>query len=159
MPSTDTFIANELLDTIVEAERSLVVLRCDDVPSLLDLLHRHAIRTGQALYAWSADTGLRSLRDAQVPVSGARRFGEALRHVIQSAHYGIYFFAEHPPLFDAALIPLLRQVARLSGEHARRVVLLGAVTELPAGVEAFELSPGMGSTTRPRLRDGRWMRA
>lgn len=159
MPSTDTAIANELLDTIVDAERSLVVLHCDDAPSLLDLLHRHAIRTGQALYAWSADAGLRSLRDTQVPVSGAHRFGEALRHIIQSAHYGIYFFVDHPPLFDAALIPLLRQAARLGGEHARRVVLLGSAGELPAGVEACELRPGIASTARPRLRDGRWMRA
>ena len=158
MTSTDTDIANELLDTIVGAQRSLVMLRCDDTPRLLDLLRRHAIRTGQSLYAWDEDTGLRSLRDAQVSVPSSLRFGDALRQIIQSAHFGIYFFAEHPQ-FDAATIPLLRQTARLSGDHVRRVVLMGANTELPPGIEAFEFSRSAAKPVRPRLRDGRWVRA
>ncbi|MBS0431212.1 MAG: hypothetical protein JSS21_02235 [Proteobacteria bacterium] len=155
----DTAIASQLLDSIVAAEHSLVLMRCDDAPSLLDLMHRHAIRTGLALYAWDEQAGLHSLRDAQVPVAGVQRFGEALRYVIQSAHFGVYFFAGHPPVFDATLIPLLRQAARLGGEHARRVVLLDPATELPAGVEAAELNRGVTAASRPRLRDGQWMRA
>ncbi len=156
MPSTET--TGELLDTIIGAEHSLVVLRCGDVSSLLELLHRHAILTGLALYAWDAEEGLRSLRDAQVPVPGSRRFGDALRHVIQSAHFGIYFFAAPPQVFDATLIPLLRQASRLTGDHVRRVVLLGGESELPAGVEAFTLNREQSAPLRPRLRDGHWVK-
>jgi hypothetical protein len=159
MPSTDTAIASELLDTIVNAKRSLVLLRCDEAQPLLDLLRRHAIRTGQALYAWNEETGLRSMRDAQAAVPSSQRFSDALRHVIQSAHFGVYFFAGHLPPLDAILAALLRQAARLSGEHARRVVLMGPNTELPPGVEAFELKRTIGTPARPRLRDGRWVRA
>ena len=159
MPSTDTAIASELLDTIVNAKRSLVLLRCDEAQPLLDLLRRHAIRTGQALYAWNEETGLRSLRDAQLTVPSSGRFADALRHIVQSAHFGVYFFAGHLPPLDAALVPLLRQAARLNGEHARRVVLVGADTELPPGVEAFELKRGIAKPPRPRLRDGRGERA
>jgi hypothetical protein len=155
----DTAIASELLDTIVDAQRSLAVLRCDDAQRLLDLLRRHAIRTGQSLYAWNEETGLRSLRDAQVSVPSSLRFADALRQIIQSAHFGIYFFAEHPQIFDAATISLLRQVTRLNGDHVRRVVLMGAHTELPAGIEAFEFSRSAAKPARPRLRDGRWVRA
>lgn len=159
MPSMDTNIASELLDTIVGAQRSLVVLRCDDPRRLLDSLRRHAIRTGQALYAWDEEAGLRSLRDAHVSVPSSHRFGEALRQIIQSAHFGIYFFADHPQVFDASLVSLLRQTARLNGEHTRRVVLMGANTELPAGIDAFEFSRSTAMSARPRLRDGRWVRA
>jgi len=158
VPSMDTAIASELLDTIVGAQRSLVVLRCDDAQRLLDLLRRHAIRTGQSLYAWNEETGLRSLRDAQVSVPSSLHFADALRQIIQSAHFGIYFFAGHPQ-FDAATIPLLRQAARLSGDHVRRVVLMGAGIELPPGIEAFEFSRTAAKPARPRLRDGRWVRA
>ncbi|HEY3521489.1 MAG TPA: hypothetical protein VGK80_10705 [Rhodanobacteraceae bacterium] len=157
MRSTDTAIASELLDTIVNAKRSLVLLRCDETQPLLDLLRRHAIRTGQALYAWDDEAGLRSLRDAQSPAPSSKRFADALRHIVQSAHFGVYFFAGHLPPFDATLVPLLRQVARLNGEHARRVVLIGAVAELPAGIEAFELKRAIAKPARPRLRDGRWV--
>ncbi|HJU26429.1 MAG TPA: hypothetical protein VJ722_07130 [Rhodanobacteraceae bacterium] len=153
----DTAIASELLDVILAAERSLVVLRCADVPPLLELMRRHAIRTGQALYAWSEDAGLSSLRDGQVTVAGSHRFADALRHVIQSAHYGIYFFADQPQAFDAPLVPLLRQVARLTGEHARRVVLVGIGIELPGNIEALELDRDAMTPARPRLRNGRWV--
>ena len=159
MPSMDTNIASELLDTIVNAKRSLVLLRCDEAQPLLDLLRRHAIRTGQALYAWNEETGLRSLRDAQLTVPSSLRFSDALRHIIQSAHFGVYFFAGILPPFDATLVPLLRQASRLNGEHARRVVLIGAVAELPAGVDAFELKRAIAKPARPRLRDGHWVRA
>lgn len=155
--ATDTAIIGGLLESITGAARSLIRLRCDDPAALLEHLRQHSIRTGQSLYAWNENDGLRSLRDGEVPVPGSRRFHDALRYVIQSAHFGVYFF-DAPESFDANAIPLLKQAARLAGERVRRVALLGE-SALPPGVEACALDWNAASTRKPRLRDGRWVRA
>lgn len=155
---TDTAIVSGLLDKIIGAARSLVRLRCDDPQTLLECLRRHSIRTGQSLYAWNETGGLRSLRDGELQVPGSRRFHDALRYVIQSAHFGVYFF-DMPAPFDANITAsLLKQAARLTGERVRRVVLLGECT-LPLQVEASDLEWNVAATKKPRMRDGRWVRA
>jgi len=159
MSRPDPAITSVLLDRIISAERSLILLRCDEGDLLREQLRLHSIRTGQALYAWSADSGLRSLRDGQLPVPGSRRMADALRYVAQSAHFGIYFFSGYPAPFDTTMALLLRQVAKLGGERVRRVVLLDADTRLPPTIEFLELGWNAGAHARPRLRDGRWVRA
>lgn len=159
MSKPDPAITSALLERIIGAEPSLILLRCEEIDLLREQLRLHSIHTGQALYAWSEDAGLRSLREGQLPVPGSRRFADALRYVTQSAHFGIYFFSGYPQPFDAAMIPLLRQVAKLGGERARRVVLLDADTLLPPIVEFHEENWNAGARGRPRLRDGRWVRA
>jgi hypothetical protein len=159
MPKPDPAITSALLDRIIGAEQSLILLRCEEGDLLREQLRLHSIRTGQALYVWRDGEGLRSVREGQLPVPGSRRFVDALRYVTQSAHFGIYFFAEYPQPFDATMIPLLRQVAKLSGDRVRRVVLLDAEAGLPPTVEFCELAWNGGAHARPRLRDGRWVRA
>lgn len=159
MSGPDPAITSGLLDRIIGAEQSLILLRCEEHERLREQLRLHSIRTGQALYAWHEDAGLRSLRESQLPVPGSRRFADALRYVAQSAHFGIYFFSGYPQPFDATLIPLLRQIAKLGGERVRRVVLLDAGTVLPPNMEFCELGWEAGARAKPRLRDGRWVRA
>ena len=159
MARPDSATTSILLDRIIGAERSLVLLRCDEGDLLREQLRLHSIRTGQALYAWSGDSGLCSLRDGQLPVPGSRRMADALRYVAQSAHFGVYFFSGYPKPFDTAMVALFRQVAKLGGERVRRVVLLDPETQLPSGVDFCELGWDAGARARPRLRDGRWVRA
>lgn len=159
MSGPDPAIIGALLDRIIGAGQSLIRLRCEESDLLREQLRLHSIRTGQSLYVWREGEGLRSLREGQLPVPGSRRFADALRYVTQSAHFGIYFFSDYPQPFDATMIPLLRQVAKLGGDRVRRVVLVGADTLLPSAVEACDVSWNAGANARPRLRDGRWVRA
>ena len=159
MSGPDAAITSALLDRIIGAERSLILLRCAEPEVLREQLRLHSIRTGQSLYAWQEDAGLRSVREGQLPVPGSRRFIDALRYVAQSVHFGIYFFSGYPQPFDAKMIPLLRQVAKLGGDRVRRIVLMDPATTLPPMVECCELGWNDGANARPRLRDGRWVRA
>ena len=158
MSRPDPSITNLLLERIIGAQGGLILLRCDEVERLREQLRQHSIRTGQALYAWDAESGLHSLRNGELPVPGTRRFQDALRYIVQSAHFGIYFFSGYAQPLDAAMIPLLRQVAKMHGERVRRVVLLDPATSLPQTVESVELPWNSGKRARPRLRDGRWVR-
>jgi hypothetical protein len=159
MSGPDPAITSALLERIVEAGQSLILLPCEEQDLLHEQLRLHSIRTGQALYVWREGDGLRSVREGQLPVPGSRRFADALRYVAQSAHFGIYFFSGYPQPFDAAMVPMLRQIARLGGERVRRVVLLDPGTSLPTTIECCELGWNAGAHARPRLRDGRWVRA
>ena len=159
MPRPDPAITSALLNRILDSEHSLVLLRCADGDQLREQLRLHSIRTGQALYVWNDGDGLRSVREGQMPVPGSRRFIDALRYVTQSVHFGLYFFTGYPQPFDATTIPLLRQVAKLGGDRVRRVVLLDPETALPPAVEFCEMGWNDGANARPRLRDGRWVRA
>jgi hypothetical protein len=159
MSGPDPAITSALLERIVEAGQSLILLPCEERDLLREQLRLNAIRTGQALYVWREGEGLRSVREGHLPVPGSRRFVDALRYVAQSAHFGIYFFSGYPQPFDATMIPLLRQIAKLGGERVRRVVLLDPDTSLPTTVECCELGWNAGAHARPRLRDGRWVRA
>ena len=159
MSRPDPAITSALLQRIIETGQSLILLRCEERDLLREQLRLHSIRTGQALYVWREGEGLRSVREGQLPVPGSRRFVDALRFITQSAHFGIYFFSGYPQPFDAAMVPLLRLVSKLGGERVRRVVLLDADTQLPPTVEFCELGWNAGAHARPRLRDGRWVRA
>ena len=159
MSGPDAAITSALLARIIGAERSLILLRCAETELLREQLRLHSIRTGQSLYAWHEEAGLRSVRDGQLPVPGSRRFADALRYVAQSAHFGVYFFSGYPQPFDATLIPLLRQVAKLGGDRVRRVVLLDPDTAMPPLVDFCEVAWNAGARAKPRLRDGRWVRA
>lgn len=152
----DPSVTSVLLERIIGAEYSLIRLHCEDAEVLHEQLRQHTMRTGQALYAWTVDDGLRSLREGESLVPGCRHVADALRYIAQSAHFGIYFFSGGVQPMDAAMILLLRQVARLGGERVRRVVLLDAPNTMPPGVEVFDLVWSAGG--RPRLRDGRWLR-
>lgn len=157
MSQPDPTTTATLLERIINAECSLIVFRCEDVEALHAQLRRDTLRSGQALYAWTGEAGLRSLRDRGLPVPGCRRFVDALRYIAQSAHFGIYFCSGYTVPPDPALIPVLRQIGKLGGERVRRVVLLDPIS-LPPTVDAVEVSLRAGSGARPQLRDGRWLR-
>lgn len=149
---------NALIERVIGSECSLIRLHCEDVTTMHGQLRQHSMRTGQSLYAWTGDAGLRSLRDEELLVPGCRRFADALRYVAQSAHFGIYFASGYTQPLDPALFPLLKQIGKLGGERVRRVVLLDP-TPLPAAIDAVELTSVAGAGARPQLRDGRWIRA
>lgn len=149
----------EIFERILAAPSGLVVLDCKDVHALIEQVRAIARHTGQAVYLWQPDTGLGSLRDAQVRVPECQRLGNALRYMQQSMHFGVYFLLGLELPLSAMDATLLRQLARAPKGHLRRVVLIDAP---PALVEHLgELAARVGGEdSQPRqlrLRDGRWL--
>ncbi len=151
-PGSDT------LEEIVDAGTVLVVLRTEQAGLLVDQFRSVARRSGQAVYVWHPDQGLKSLREVEVRVPGCRRVGDTLRYVLQSMHFGIYLMTGVRGKFSAADHLLLRKLSRTPSEQVRRVVFL---TDDDAVIQSLEdmatLLGGQAAGSRPRLRDGRWV--
>lgn len=150
----------DVFDRILSASGPLVALQAGDIAWLVEEFRLVARRSGQAVYLWRDTEGLVSLRDAQMRVPGCVRLGDALRYILQSLHFGVYLLdmpADPPSATDSAL---LRQLARTSTGHIRRVVLVGADPALLATFEDDVIHVGAAGPARfakPRLRDGRWV--
>lgn len=151
-PGSDT------LDRIIDADSSLVVLRVDQPELLVEQFRQVTRRSGQSAYVWQPDQGLRSLREGEVRVPGCRRFGDTLRYVLQSMHFGIYLITGLRGRVSQPDLVLLRRLRRDRSDPVRKVVLLTQDTTLIQSIG--DLATVLGSdvpTTRPRLRDGRWV--
>ncbi len=152
--------ATALLERIVDAPCNLIVLdttQADDLIDSLRLLSRHS---GQALYLWQAEAGLRSMREGDMQVQVSNRLADTLRFIRRSMHFGIYIVQVEMSELSPQSINLLGEIGRLKGGPSRRVVLLGhnpTVDERLASV-SLRLNVSGGDTGRPRLRDGRWVR-
>lgn len=148
-----------LFERILGAEHNLVLLDTADQDPLVAQLRLLARRTGQSVYVWRDEAGLRSLREGDVPVPGTKRMADALRYVLQSMHFGVYVFVEAVPHLRAPNTVLLRQIARARTTFDRRVVLMGAEIAMPDGFteEVAQLRYDTAAATRLRLRDGRWV--
>jgi len=159
MMATAPQVAAEILERILGATSGLVVLDSPDSLVLIGQFRALARSTGQAMYLWQPDTGLGSLRDAQVRVPDCQRLGNALRYMQQSIHFGIYFLVGLELPLSAMDATLLRQLARMPKEHLRRVVLIDVPVALVEhlGELAVRLNSTDSSPKRLRLRDGRWL--
>jgi hypothetical protein len=159
MASVPPQAGTEIFERILAAPSGLVVLDSKDVHALIDQFRAIARHTGQAVYLWQPDTGLGSLRDAQVRVPDCQRLGNALRYMQQSMHFGVYFLLGLELPLSAMDATLLRQLARAPKGHLRRVVLIDAPVALAEhlGELAVHLGSEDSQPRRLRLRDGRWL--
>jgi hypothetical protein len=149
---------SETLDRIIEAETALVVLRTDQPDLLVEQFRQVTRRSGQTAYVWHPEHGLRSLREGDVRVPGCRRFGDTLRYVLQSMHFGIYLVTGLPRRFEQNDLVLMRRFRRLKSDHVRKVVLLTGDEALIDSIgDLATVIGGSVSGARPRLRDGRWV--
>lgn len=154
-----TQTGNDVFARILGASSGLVLLDSDDIRATIAQFRTLARRTGQAVYLWEPVSGLSSLRDVHARFPDCQRFGSALRHVRQSLHFGVYFLVGMELPLTAPDFALLRQLARESTEHLRRVVLLSppAILADQLGDLAVRLRGGNSSPRHLRMRDGRWL--
>jgi len=151
-PGSDT------LDQIIEADSAVVVLRAEQPDLVVEQFRQVTRRSGQTVYVWHPEQGLRSLRDEDVRVPGCRTFGDTMRYVLHSMHFGIYLLTGFRGKLDKSDTTMLRKLLRGSTEHVRKVVFLSNDDALLASIG--DLASVIGGTTvgtRPRLRDGRWV--
>jgi len=149
----------DTLERILAAPGALVALQARDSDALLAQFGTHARHSGQSIYVWQPETGLANLREVDVPMPGSQRFGNALRYIQQSLHFGIYLLMDVPLPLAAGDATLLRRLAREPAGHVRRIVLLDAAPELldSLGSDVMRFGAPESAILRPRLRDGHWV--
>ncbi|BFI95989.1 MAG: hypothetical protein RSP_14990 [Rhodanobacter sp.] len=150
---------HDVFERILAAPAGVVAVRSEDGEALLEQFRSIARHSGQAVYLWRPGQGLSSLRDAYARVPDAQRLGQALRYMQQSMHFGVYLLQELELPLLATDLTLLRQLARATTGHLRRVVLLNApkalVEQLGDLIASIDSEPERRQ--RLRLRDGRWL--
>ena len=150
---------HDVFERILAAPAGVVAVRSEDGEALLEQFRGIARHSGQAVYLWRPGHGLSSLRDAYARVPDAQRLGHALRYMQQSMHFGVYLLQELELPLAATDLTLLRQLARATTGHLRRVVLLNApkalVEQLGDLIASIDSEPE--HRQRLRLRDGRWL--
>lgn len=149
-----------LLERIVDAPRNLIVLDTARPDELVEQLRQLARRSGQALYLWQPGVGLRSLREGDMPVQVGARLGDSLQFIRRSMHFGVYLLHIDEVRPSPRSLALLSEISRLRDGPSRRVVLFGSNPAVPENLLAagLRLSLSGSDQTRPRLRDGRWIR-
>ena len=150
---------HDVFERILAAPTGVVSVRSHDAEALLEQFRSIARHSGQAVYLWRSGQGLSSLRDAHARVPDAQRFGQALRYMQQSMHFGVYLLQELELPLAPADFTLLRQLARATTGHLRRVVLLDAPRALieQLGDQIAHVDGEPEAPPRLRLRDGRWL--
>ncbi|WP_243041084.1 hypothetical protein [Dyella sedimenti] len=149
----------EILERILAARGNLIALEGGEEAGLVGQLRSLVRRSGQAVYLWNPEAGLGNLREEHIGLPGSQRLNVALRYVQQSNHFGVYLLQRLPLPLSMGDAALLRQLARPTAGHVRRVVLLDPPEAL---VNSFNdvlvrLSCQSKPAQRPRLRDGRWL--
>ena len=155
----EVFVTPKLFDRIVQSPQNLIAIETPDAADVLAQFRLLALRTGQSVYYWQADTGIASLRERDVRVPGSVRMTDALRYILQSMQFGVYLFSDFAEHMRPPNISLLRQISRLRSGTDRKVVFIGEQIHLPEGLDELveRISHQSAASVHPRLRDGRWV--
>jgi hypothetical protein len=158
--STEAGFAPQLYQYIEDSPSALTALYCRSGAEIGKAFEPLSRRAGYAIYLWTADRGLVSLREDGIVVPGSRRLAEAMRSIQQSVHFGVYLIPISADQLTPPLITQLRQIARSQDMAVKRIVLMSESGELPASLSEYcahlQLQPR--SQARLRLRDARWVR-
>lgn len=156
--ATSLFVTPKLYEEIVESDKHLVVIETPRVDDIIAQFRQFAMRSGNSIYHWSEGIGVVSLRESDLTVPGSQRMHDALRHIQNSLHIGVYLFTGFSKLLRPPVTGVLRQLARQQGQ-ARKLVFIDQKVRMPEGLDAFvlRLVHDMDSKRPPRLRDGRWI--
>lgn len=156
----DPGCAARVYSELVSASCAVVLLGSDDPDRLMIALGPFARRAGQSIYRYVPDSGLTSLREDSILVPQTKRPPDALRHIMQSSHFGVYLFPDGKAQLQGPNLAALKQLARRRPPGDKRIVLMAR--------DLLELSPLLDvaasvrqrsrSTGRLKLRDGRWIR-
>ncbi len=152
--------AAALLERIVDAPGNLVIVDTGNSDELIDQCRMLARRSGQAVYLWHPEIGLRSMREGDLQVQGSKRLADTLRFIRRSMHFGIYLMQIEVADLSPQNVNLLVDIGRLKDGPSRRVVLLGHNPDVSGRLADASLHLNLSAVEHgtPRLRDGRWVR-
>lgn len=156
--ATSLFVTPKLYDEIVECEKHLIAIESPRVDDIIAQFRQFAMRSGNSVYHWSEGTGIVSMRESDLTVPGSQRIHDAVRHIQNSLHVGVYLFTGFSKLLRPPVTGVLRQLAKQQGQ-ARKLVFIDSKVRMPEGLDVFvhRIVHDIETKRPPRLRDGRWV--
>ncbi len=152
-------VTGQLLDKIMELDARVITLHTLEVEYAVADFQAVCRKSGRAIYHWSDNGGLQSMKSSEFSVPGTRGMADALRYVLQSMHYGIYLFSDFGHQLRGVSVELMRQIAVARGGNDRKVILIGQDIAIPARLADItaHIRHQPAEVLQPRLRDGRWV--
>lgn len=159
IPTPTSPAGADILERILGERGNLIALEGGEEVGLVAQLRPLVRRSGQAVYLWNPEGGLGNLREEHTGLPGSQRLSIALRYIQQSNHFGIYLLQRTPLPLSMGDAALLRQLARNTPGHVRKVVLIDPPPALVASFNdvLVRVSCQAKPAQRPRLRDGKWL--
>lgn len=156
----DSGFAARLYAEIVSAESAVVLLQTSLQAKLIAALGPFSRRAGQAMYVFDEERGFVSLREEGIVVPQTKRTAEALRYVLQSSHFGVYFFPNGASHIRAQNGATLKQMGRRRPAGEKRIVLMCEAFEaIEPLLDVSALVEQRSRASGPlKLRDGCWIR-
>lgn len=152
-------VTPKLFEQILGSDGNLIGIETAHIDETLEQFRQLALRSGQSIYLWDAENGIAALRQSELRIPGSKRFGDALRFILQSVQFAVYLLIDFDDQIKPPNTALLRRFARIRTGNQRKIVFLARKLDLPAEIDALveRLSPGSIRNSPPRLRDGRWV--
>lgn len=152
-------VCGRLCERILNANKAVVFLETSRSDELVEQVRLRVRYTGESMYAWRRSEGLRSLRDARTRIPGCERANDAIRHVRESRHFGVYFLSGLSGSLTTSQLALLQSLDFIGASILKRVVLLSECPQLAQslGSIAVVLRDPIANTHPGRLRDGQWV--
>lgn len=134
---SDTILS---LTRLIEARPALVSIESYEEPRILLLLEQQARLSGQPLYAWCSNEGLRRIDAHNDRVQDTFQPEQALRHILRSPQNGIFVLLDLHHFLDNALVQrLVKGIAHDAARVGRSLILLSPRLNLPEDLRRLAL--------------------
>lgn len=150
---------SKFFESLLETGHTVIALDVSDLDSTLLHLRSLSRSTGRSFYYWSENNGLHSMKDSEITVPGCSKLIDALRHVANSLHYGIYIFSGFDKQLTHNANQALISIAKNPNEAKHCVILIGEKLNLPGMLKSSIHQVAYHEQDQPKLqlRDGRWV--
>ena len=91
MTSFSLSIINKIERKIREAKRFQYV-SSNKSEQIIEALRQISVRSGMAIYIWSANAGLVNIKSRQTPLPGTKSVLEALKYATKNHYFAVYVF-------------------------------------------------------------------
>lgn len=158
--SASVQVTARLFEQILNAEGNLIGMETASMDDTLEQFRQLAMRSGQSVYLWDPENGIAALRQSEMRIPGSKRLNDALRFILQSMQFAVYLLIDYDDQIKPPNTALLRRFARIRTGNQRKMVFLSQRLSFPEEIDSLveRLTAGAAANTRPRLRDGRWVR-
>ena len=120
------------LNALIESRPPLITIESYEEPRLMLLLEQQARLSGQPLYAWCSNDGLRRIDAHNERVQETFQPEQALRHILRSPQNGIFVLLDIHHFLDNALVQrLVKGIVHDAARTARTLILLSPRLTLP----------------------------
>ena len=91
MPSLSLSIINKIERKVREATR-FQYISSKKSEQIIEALRQISVRSGMAIYIWSANVGLVNIKSRQTPLPATRSVLEALKYATKNHYFAVYVF-------------------------------------------------------------------